>query len=151
MQECTENWADIPGYVDFYQASSLGRIRSVDCIRTVIRGWKISSKKVKGEIISQTQRGPYLSTILRDKEGQPKTHQVHRLVAMAFLKPAHKGQIQVNHIDGNKLNNYIDNLEWCTPSENVQHAIYTGLTKVKNPENYPAVLDPKKWREIYGM
>lgn len=58
--------------------------------------------------------------------GKCKTFQVHRLIAKAFLpKPSEKNII--NHKDGNKLNNRIDNLEWCTSKENMQHALMTGL------------------------
>lgn len=65
----------------------------------------------------------YLSVVVRRK-----THMLHRLVAQAFI-PNPGGKPFVNHIDGNKLNNHVDNLEWCTIAENNQHARRTGLHK----------------------
>lgn len=65
----------------------------------------------------------YLSVVVRKK-----THMLHRLVAQAYI-PQPQGKDYVNHIDGNKLNNHVDNLEWCTIAENNQHARETGLHK----------------------
>lgn len=68
--------------------------------------------------------------VIFSKNGIITKHIVHRLVATAFM-PNLENKPQVNHIDGNKLNNHILNLEWATSSENVRHAIATGL---KNPK-----------------
>lgn len=59
-----------------------------------------------------------------------KDYMVHRLVAMAFI-PNPQGLLQINHKDGNKLNNHYSNLEWCTASHNVQHAVDNGLLIAK--------------------
>lgn len=59
------------------------------------------------------------------ESGRLHSYMVHRLVALQFLEPASDRLIYVNHIDGNKFNNHIDNLEWVTPSENIAHAINT--------------------------
>ena len=82
----------------------------------------VYSKKGKPLSPSLTKRGYY--NILTSVNGNVEGHQVHVLVAKQFLEnddPENK--TQVNHIDGNKLNNSIDNLEFVTPKENVQHAI----------------------------
>lgn len=68
---------------------------------------------------------------------------VHRLVANKFItNPNNKPQ--VNHIDGNKLNNNVSNLEWCTPKENIQHAIKTGLRVRKGKVNINEVKEIRK-------
>lgn len=58
--------------------------------------------------------------------GKPVGMTAHRLVASAFLKDGKEG-LEVNHLDGNKRNNCVDNLEWCTKGENARHAYLTGL------------------------
>jgi hypothetical protein len=69
----------------------------------------------------------YLSVTIT-KDGKPKCFSVHRLVAMAFIENP-EGKPQVNHKDGNKLNNNVENLEWATCSENMAHAVKIGLHK----------------------
>lgn len=65
---------------------------------------------------------------LFDGNGKRRVHYVHRLVAETFI-PNPSNLPTVNHIDGNKLNNRVDNLEWCTQSENVKHSVRTGRQK----------------------
>ena len=66
--------------------------------------------------------------------GKKKTYRSHRLVLMAFKPVDNMENLEVNHIDGNKKNNRLENLEWCTSSENQIHAFKTGLSKARRGE-----------------
>lgn len=68
------------------------------------------------------------------QDGTKKTYRAHRLVLMAFQPCENMDKLQVNHIDGNKKNNKLENLEWCTSSENQKHAFKLGLQKARSGE-----------------
>ena len=68
------------------------------------------------------------------EDGKKKTFRAHRLVLMAFKPMENMDKLEVNHIDGNKKNNKLENLEWCTSSENQKHAFRTGLQKARRGE-----------------
>jgi hypothetical protein len=105
-----EVWKDINGYEGLYQVSNLGKVKSA-FTNSVLNG-------------SKTKKG-YLAIALY-KNKIRKTFAAHRLVAQTFIEnPNNKSE--VNHKDGNKLNNAAYNLEWCTGSENVRHAFKIGL------------------------
>lgn len=114
-----EKWKDIPRYNGDYQASDRGRIRSVNRKKTWSDGRVMN---LSGKLLKTTGHTAGYEAV--------KIHQknklVHRLIAETFLK-REKGQNQVNHLDGDKLNNYVTNLEWCTCSHNIKHANDTGL------------------------
>lgn len=110
-----EIWKDIPDYESLYQVSNLGRVKSV----------------ISNKIMSPVKQNcGYLKIELHNK-GKKKIHYVHRLVLSAF-SPTTKANLQVNHKDGIKSNNRLNNLEWCSASENQLHAISIGL-RVSSP------------------
>ena len=84
--------------------------------------------------------GFYKSVRLR-KDNKPKTHHLHRLLANAFI-PKIDGKRYVNHKDGNKLNNELSNLEWCTHQENMKHAYDNGML-YQSEKNKRATLEAK--------
>ena len=117
----TEIWKDIDGYREIYQVSNLGHVRTKD--RKGTRGYF-----VKSHTLSQCENNNgYLRVRMHLKDcSKGKDYFVHILVAQLFL-PKVEGKDFVNHKDGDKYNNAVDNLEWCTRSENEQHAWRTGL------------------------
>ena len=124
-----EQWKAIPGYEGSYEASNLGRIKSVEGKRTINsrcnRVWKERILK-----LHLTRRGGKKTTFNQMvslwKDGKFKQLLVARLVAMTWCE-GYKEDLTVNHIDGNPLNNKAENLEWVTQSENMRHAFRTGL------------------------
>ena len=112
-----EEWKNIPS-MEYYQASNLGRIRSVGhYIKSNFHNCKLVKRK--GRILKQ-YKGVYYSITINDK-GKTRKKLVHRLVAEAFI-PNLLNKPCINHKDGNKLNNNVNNLEWCTIQENTKHA-----------------------------
>lgn len=113
-----EQWKDIIGYNGTYQVSNFGRVRKLHIV-----GSNINSRILKQ---SKSSTG-YLHVQLY-KNGNSCTKMIHILVATSFLlNPDNKPQ--VNHKDGNKLNNSVKNLEWVTKSENIKHAYKLGLLR----------------------
>jgi hypothetical protein len=106
-----EIWKDIPNYEGFYQVSNLGNIKSLHYNQQNIE-----------KILKQTKNSSGYYKVELYKNKKSKIFYVHRIVAMAFI-PNPKNKSEVNHIDGNKLNNNVSNLEWNTISENQKHAI----------------------------
>ncbi len=121
----SETWKPIKGYEDWYEISSNGNVRViVDYLhgnyRKYYKGKMLTPSKIKG-------KARYLRTGLTNLDtGVRKSHNIHKLVAVAFIEnPDNKPC--VNHKNGNKLDNSVANLEWCTFSENTRHAWDTGL------------------------
>lgn len=105
-----EIWKDIKGYEGLYQISNFGNVYS-----------KITNKKLKP---FANEKG-YLRVELRKNKSR-KNFKVHRLVAIMFISNPN-GYNEVNHIDGNKQNNKIENLEWCSHKCNMIHAVKNNL------------------------
>lgn len=122
----TEVWKEIPGTNGIYQASSLGRIRSVD--RYVKNPLTKRMNFKKGVVLKpQIKRKGYLAVTYR-KNGKSAEGKVHRLVAIAFI-PNPDNLPQVNHIDLDKSNNRVWNLEWSDQERNMAHAALDGVFK----------------------
>ena len=119
-----EIWKDIPGYEGIYQISNNGKIKSIP---HVIKANQNGGMRVTKEYVKTTYVGwhGYVWVSLC-KNGKSKTYSIHRLVALTFIENPNKFPA-VNHIDGNKENNCIENLEWCTIHENQMHASKNGL------------------------
>lgn len=131
-------WKDVEGFEGFYQVNEDGDVKS---LHTYL-GMKPHLKKPY-----LGKRG-YMVTDLSKKQFR-KNLKVHRIVAKAFI-PNPLNLPQVNHIDGNKLNNKVSNLEWVTSKQNVEHAIRNGLTKPYNHLLSARKLTPDIAIEIYN-
>lgn len=119
-----EIWKDIKGFEGLYQVSNLGRVKSLK--KTVPHA--NYTRTFQSRIMKQyTEKNGYARVGLF-KYGKGYRKLVHRLVAQAFI-PNPKLKPDVNHKDGIKTNNCIDNLEWCTPKENQKHSLDLGLRK----------------------
>ena len=138
-----EIWKDIPGYQGIYQASNYGRIRSVEGKETHTA--KHGTRKWKSRILKPRGHNPTTGnrvTLWKNKKS--KDYLVARLVCTTFHGPAAFKET-VNHIDGNRFNNNINNLEWLTLTENIQHAFKTGLMKSKQK---PVCIDGKMFESM---
>lgn len=117
-----EVWKDIEGYEGYYQVSSLGRVRSLDRVVATSNG---RTRISHGRILVPCGR-PYRHVCLSRGNVQEQ-RRVHRLVAEAFI-PNPENLRDVDHIDCDKTNNRVDNLRWCTPSQNARYALENGIT-----------------------
>lgn len=149
LRHAPEMFVDILGYEGYYQISNYGNVRSLD---RVIKEKTGKTQTIKGRVLKQrTNPGGYYYVEL-SKNGTKATFAIHQLVAQAFLDNP-KNKPTVNHINGNKLNNSLPNLEWATYSENLEHAYKTGLRRAVissevGSKNYKRKLKPEQVIEI---
>lgn len=125
-----EVWKDIPWFEGLYQASTDGRIRSVEGKMTSSkrfkeRHWKSRILKTRGKAVSGYRVSLW-------KDGKPYDRLVARMVALTFLGEPPDGYT-VNHIDGDKFNNKVENLEWVTLQDNIKHQFANGLNRSATP------------------
>lgn len=129
-----EIWKDVPGYEGYYQVSNLGEVKSVE------REVKFTKRNKQGfdgvrvypeRILKPATDGRgYKFVRLSHHCDKPATLKVHRIVLMAFLPVHEDGKDQVNHINGLRFDNRLENLEWCSGRENQLHSIHV-------LQNYP--------------
>lgn len=139
-----EIWKDIAGYADLYQVSNFGSVRSLP---RVVKGSDGRLRHIQGRRLScsKDNRG-YLSVALY-QDGNYRNCLIHRLVATAFLECTDTS-LQVNHIDGNKQNNCVSNLEWVTSSANVAHARCTRLSSTSADQLHRMAAASAKVRSV---
>lgn len=137
-----EEWKSVIGHERFYEVSNLGHLKSFytkTITPTEILNYKILKFKIN-------QAGYHQTIIIRGN--QRCTVLAHRLVAEAFLLNPNNYPV-VNHLDGNKLNNCVDNLEWCTQGDNIRHAFKLGLMEGnKGEKNALSVLSSDQVQSI---
>lgn len=126
-----EKWKPIKNYIGLYEISTNGNVkileRSYKCFNKLTN--RMNERVVKERITQGTINKGYRRICLT-KDKKEKNLFVHRLVAEAFI-PNPNNYDFVNHIDGNKLNNCVENLEWCNHFQNDLHAYKNGLRKSK--------------------
>ncbi|NBW37979.1 MAG: hypothetical protein EBR30_23755 [Cytophagia bacterium] len=143
----SEEWRDIPEF-EGYQVSNFGNVKGIDRLRNGRNGLRLT----KGQYLKQTLNKKGYPEVRLRKQGC-HTRLVHKLVASVFLtKP--EACTQINHINGIKTDNRVENLEWVTQSENQLHAYKLGLQPSRSGEaNGRATLTDEKvtaLKELYN-
>lgn len=146
MSVLKEEWKDIPGFEGLYQASALGRIKAVEgkvtySARHGKRIWKERILKYRG----MPKHGHRVALY---KNKQCYDFSVARLIGMTFLGVPEDEKMTINHMDGNRLNNRIENLEWLSLRDNVRHAFENDLM---SSAKKIILYDNGKKKEFYSM
>lgn len=135
MDNQIEIWKDVKGFEGFYEISSLGRIKRLMSFTKHPKG---SKKLVKERVLKICNSNGY-GIVMLTIDNSRKNKLIHRLVAEAFIEnPENKNH--VNHINGIKNDNRVENLEWNTAKENENHKVHV-LGKIKNPFNLKNVFE----------
>lgn len=145
-----EEFKPIVSHLGLYSVSRNGEVKSiartkrVGSIKTGIKILPVKERILKKSL----DRLGYFSVRL-SKNGKAQNCLVHRLVALAWIGQPPEGMPHINHIDGNKQNNHVSNLEWCSPIHNINHAIQSGLhPSPKGQTNIKAKLTDEQVKDI---
>lgn len=144
-----EIWKDIPNYEGLYQASNFGRIKSLFRQEITIhpRSRKTMFRKRREKILDMKLDKDGYFKVRPCKNGKARTFFVHRLILLAFV-PNPNSLPQINHKDGNKINNNINNLEWCNSSQNMLHSYVNHLHKIENKRGESSSVSILKEKEV---
>ncbi len=141
-----ERWKDIPGYEEYYQVSTYGRILAkFRLVKYTDKEGCERWKRVEAHLLNDKKRGKggYIHVGLRGEDySTRKSYAVHRLVAMAFIPNPNNLPI-INHKDENPSNNHVDNLEWCTTEYNLNY----GTAQIRKVETILAKTREKAQKE----
>lgn len=142
----TEIYKDIRGYEELYQVSNLGNVRSLD--RTIINS-RNQERFIEGKILSPNKKRTGYLEITIGKNGRYRSFLIHRLVAKNFIENI-ENKPHINHIDGDKTNNTVSNLEWCTISENTTHALNNNLSGFRDRvfENLRIINEKASYKKV---
>ncbi len=140
-----ETWKDIKGYEGFYQISNLGRVKSLKRKAKCRNGFRTVQERILKSC--KDSSGYFGVPLIKDKH---RFYRIGKLIVQHFISnPQNKPC--VNHVDGNKQNDKIDNLEWCTYAENNKHAYKTGLKSNKGEKQSHHLLTEKEIRQIRSL
>lgn len=128
-----EVWKNIKGYEGLYQISNLGRVKALEKVKNYTVNGKQRKSILKEKILKPVYNYGYCRVILW-KDNVIKNYRIHRLVAEHFIDNPHN-KLEVNHINADKKDNRVENLEWATSQENQQHAFNNGLNSRKLKTN----------------
>lgn len=126
-----ETWKLIEGFNEVYYVSNIGNVKSIDHYYNSVRGTRLK----KGRLIKLHKSNKGYLRVSLSMDCIKFTTGVHRLVAKSFI-PNPSNKPYVNHINGNKQDNRVENLEWCTNSENIVHAYKNNLIKLNLGEDH---------------
>lgn len=131
-----EIWLPIKGYEGIYEVSNHGRVKSLE--RDILRSNGTTHRRKERILSSGLFKGHRYRFVILSINGEQTKEYVHRIVATHFIGEPSGDRNHVNHKDGNRVNNHVDNLEWVTHAENMRHAIEMGLKKQPHGEDNPA-------------
>lgn len=149
-----EDWKPVVGYEGLYEVSNTGKVRSLTRTYVNSRG---QTRVAVGKVLTPDEKKTKNVTsnmyqrVTLTSNGKSKHKSIHRLVAEAFVPNESAERNQINHIDCDKTNNNVDNLEWCTSKENIMHSVSHGLAKPNPPKGENAVFSKLSNRDVREM